>query len=81
MQGKHNGKMADLFNWPKFRLTKLVFFKARAVNRGTHVYPRMSKGYLQPLVGMSFIKPSSEILMFSISVSTSQSCWNTANEV
>ena len=42
--------MVDLFNWPKFRLTKSVFFRARAVNRGTHVYPCMSKGYLQPLV-------------------------------
>ena len=42
--------MADLLNWPKFRLTKLVFFRARAVNRSTHVYPRMSKGYLQHLV-------------------------------
>ena len=50
MQGQHNGKMADFFNWPKFRLTKSVFFRARAVNRGTHVYPRMSKDYLQPLV-------------------------------
>ena len=30
--------------------TRLVFFRARDVNRGTHVYPRMSKGYLQPLV-------------------------------
>ena len=50
MQGQHNGKMVDLFNWPKFRLTKSVFFRARAVNRGIHVYPRMSKGYLQPLV-------------------------------
>ena len=50
MQGQHNGKMVDLFNWPKFRLPKSVFFRARAVNRGTHVYPRMSKGYLQPLV-------------------------------
>ena len=50
MQGQHNGKMVDLFNWPKFRLTKSVFFRARAVNRGTHVYPRMSKGYLYPLV-------------------------------
>ena len=46
MQGQHNGKMVDLFNWPKFRLTKSVFFRARAVNRGTHLYPRMSKGYL-----------------------------------
>ena len=42
--------MADLFNRPKFRLARLVFFRARAVNRGTHEYPRMSKGYLQPLV-------------------------------
>ena len=42
--------MADLFNWPKFRLTRLVFFRARPVNRGTHEHPRMSKGYLQPLV-------------------------------
>ena len=50
MQGQHNGKMVDLFNWPKFRLTKSVFFRARAVNQGTHVYSRMSKGYLQPLV-------------------------------
>ena len=50
MQGQHNGKMVDLFNWPKFRLTKSVFFRARAVYRGNHVYPRMSKGYLQPLV-------------------------------
>ena len=50
MQGQHNGKMVDLFTWPKFRLTKSVFFRARAVNRGTHVYSRMSKGYLQPLV-------------------------------
>ena len=55
MQGQHNGKMVDLFNWPKFRLTKSVFFRARAVNRGTHVYPRMSKGYLQPLVIIIFI--------------------------
>ena len=57
MQGQHNGKMADFFNWPKFRLTKSVFFRARAVNRGTHVYPRMSKGYLQPLVifGVTFV--------------------------
>ena len=30
IQGWHKGKMADLFNWP-FRLTKLVFFRARAV--------------------------------------------------
>ena len=50
MQGQHNGKMVDFFNWPKFRLTKSVFFRARAENRGTHVYPRMSKGYLEPLV-------------------------------
>ena len=50
MQGQHNGKMVDFFNWPKFRPTKSVFFRARAVNRGTHVYSRMSKGYLQPLV-------------------------------
>ena len=50
MQGQHNGKIVDFFNWPKFRLTKSVFFTARAVNRGTHVYQRMSKGYLQPLV-------------------------------
>ena len=50
MQGQHNGKMVDLFNWPKFRLTKSVFFRARAVNRGTHVYSRMSEGYLQPLL-------------------------------
>ena len=50
MQGRHNGKVVDFFNWPKFGLTKSVFFRARAVNRGTHVYPRMSKGYLQPLV-------------------------------
>ena len=42
--------MLDLFYWPKFRLTTVVFFRARAVNRGTHEYPRMSKGYLQPLV-------------------------------
>ena len=42
--------MADLFNWPKCRLTRLVFFRARPVNRGTHEHPRMSKGYLQPLV-------------------------------
>ena len=55
MQGQHNGKMVDLFNWPNFRLTKSVFFRARAVNRGTHVYPRMSKGYLQPLVIIIFI--------------------------
>ena len=59
MQGQHNGKMVDLFNWPKFRLTKSVFFRARAVNRGTQVYPRMSKGYLQPLVffifGVTFV--------------------------
>ena len=59
MQGQHNGKMVDFFNWPKFRLTKSVFFRARAVNRGTHVYPRMSKGYLQPLVffifGVTFV--------------------------
>ena len=57
MQAQHNGKMVDLFNWPKFRLTKSVFFRARAVNRGTHVYPRMSKGYLQPLVffGVIFV--------------------------
>ena len=54
MQGQHNGKMVDFFNWPKFRLTKSVFFRARAVNRGTHVYPRMSKGYLQPLVLIFF---------------------------
>ena len=54
MQGQHNGKMVDLFNWPKFRLTKSVFFRARAVNRGTHVYPRMSKGYLQPLVSFFY---------------------------
>ena len=54
MQGQHNGKMVDFFNWPKFRLTKSVFFRARAVNRGTHVYPRMSKGYLQPLVFIFF---------------------------
>ena len=27
MQGQHNGKMVDLFNWPKFRQTKLVFFR------------------------------------------------------
>ena len=47
--------MADLFNWPKFRLTTVVFFRARAVNRGTHDYPRMSKGYLQPLVIFIFI--------------------------
>ena len=46
--------MADLFNWPKFRLTTVVFFRARAVNRGTHEYPRMSKGYLQPLVIIIF---------------------------
>ena len=32
MQGQHNGKMVDLFNWLKFRLTKSVFFRARAVN-------------------------------------------------
>ena len=52
MQGWHSGKLADLFNWPKFRLTKLVFFRARAINQGIHacVYPHMSKGYLQPLV-------------------------------
>ena len=50
MQGQHNGKMVDFFNWPKFRLTKSVFFRARAVNRGTHVYQRMSKGHLEPLV-------------------------------
>ena len=49
MQGQHNGKMVDFFNWPKFRLTKSVFFRAMAENRGTHVYPRMSKGYLEPL--------------------------------
>ena len=55
MQGQHNGKMVDLFNWPKFRLTKSVFFRATAVNRGTHVYPCMSKGYLQPLVFFIFI--------------------------
>ena len=59
MQGRHNGKMVDFFNWPKFGLTKSVFFRARAVNRGTHVYPRMSKGYLQPLVffifGVTFV--------------------------
>ena len=47
--------MVDFFNWPKFRLTKSFFFRARAVNRGTHVYPRMSKGYLQPLVIIIFI--------------------------
>ena len=39
--------------------TRLVFFRARAVNRGTHEYPRMSKGYLQPLVififGVTFV--------------------------
>ena len=46
--------MADLFNWPKFRLTRLVFFRARPVNRGTHEHPRMSKGYLQPLVCFFF---------------------------
>ena len=46
--------MADLFNWPKFRLTRLVFFRARPVNRGTHEHPRMSKGYLQPLVFLLF---------------------------
>ena len=34
----------------KFRLTRLVFFRARPVNRGTPEHPRMSKGYLQPLV-------------------------------
>ena len=44
-----------LVYWPKFRLTRSVFFRARAVNRGTHVYPRMSKGYLQPLVIIIFI--------------------------
>ena len=55
MQGQHNGKMIDLFNWPKFWLTKSVFFRARAVNRDTHVYPRMSKGYLQPLVSFILI--------------------------
>ena len=54
MQSQHNGKMVDFFNWPKFRLTKSVFFRARAENRGTHVYPRMSKGYLQPLVIIIF---------------------------
>ena len=54
MQGQHNGKMLDFFNWSKFRLTKSVFFRATAVNRGTHVYPRMSKGYLQPLVLICF---------------------------
>ena len=57
MQGQHNG--IDFFNWAKFRLTKSVFFRARAVNRGTHVYQRMSKGYLQPLVififGVTFV--------------------------
>ena len=51
--------MADLFNRPKFRLTRLVFFRARPVNRGTHEHPRMSKGYLQPLVffifGVTFV--------------------------
>ena len=50
MQGQHNGKMLDFFNWSKFRLSKSVFFRAMAVNRGTRVYPHMSKGYLQPLV-------------------------------
>ena len=59
MQGQHNGKMVDLFNWPQFRQTKSVFFRARAVNRGTHVYQRMSKGYWQPLVififGVTFV--------------------------
>ena len=54
MQGQHNGKMVDLFNCPKFRLTKSVFSRARAVNRGTHVYSRMSKGYLQPLAIIIF---------------------------
>ena len=42
-----------------FDKPRLVFFKARAVNRGTHEYPRMSKGYLQPLVffifGVTFV--------------------------
>ena len=32
MPGWHKGKqMADLLNWPIFRLTKLVFFRARAM--------------------------------------------------
>ena len=35
--------MVDLFNCPKFRLTKSVFSRARAVNQSTHVYQRMSK--------------------------------------
>ena len=37
--------MVDLFNCPKFQPTKSVFSRARAVNRSTHVYQRMSKGY------------------------------------
>ena len=59
MQGWHNGKRADLLNWPIIRLTKLVFFGARAMlwKWGTHVYPHMSKGCLQPLVifGVIFV--------------------------
>ena len=37
--------------------TRIVFFRARAVNRGTHEYPHKSKGYLQPLVifGVTFM--------------------------
>ena len=31
MQGWHNGKRADLINWPIIRLKKFVFFRARAM--------------------------------------------------
>ena len=71
--------MVELFYWPKFRLTKSVFFRARAVNRGTHVYSRMSKGYLQPLViffifGVTFVHAN---LCLHILASTCQDGGNT----
>ena len=71
MQGWHNSRRADLLNWPIIRLTKLVFLGARATlwKYGTHVYPRMSKGYLQPLVfffrfhlSPSLYKPRSDLV-------------------
>ena len=62
-----NSKNADLvLNWPIIRLTKLLFFRARAMlwKWGTHVYPRMSKGYLQPLVVNCFRSVRWFILVF-----------------
>ena len=42
VQGWHNGKRANLLKWPIFLLTKLVFFRARALlkENTVTVYPK-----------------------------------------